>query len=143
MDIDATPTWMYLAHFQKSMIEFSSKKSYQLLSADNFLKNTSSQIFGCVLLNILNHPVNSHEVAIPVSFLPKVILTKLFIFDIITSLFYGKTFKYHKGSYFYSVSMGREAMPQKSMEKNNEDHNFLTKYSKFNKRQVTPILKTL
>ena len=134
---------MYLAHFQKSMIEFSSKKSYQLLSADNFLKNTSSQIFGCVLLNILNHPVNSHEVAIPVSFLPKVILTKLFIFDIITSLFYGKTFKYHKGSYFYSVSMGREAMPQKSMEKNNEDHNFLTKYSKFNKRQVTPILKTL
>ena len=92
------------------MIEFSSKNCYQFLSANNFFKNYSSQIFENALNSILNHPENAHEVAIPMSFLPKVLLSNLFIFATITSLFYSKTFTDHKGSYFYSVSMGREAM---------------------------------
>lgn len=92
------------------MIEFSSKNCYQFLSANNFFKNNSSQIFENVLNNILNHPENAHEVVIPISFLAKMLLSNLFIFAIITSLFYSKTFNYHKGSYFYSVSMVREAM---------------------------------
>ena len=71
---------MYLGHFQKSMIEFSSKNSYQLLSANNFLKNTSSQIFGSVLNKILNHPENAHELVIPISSLQKIIKKPIYIY---------------------------------------------------------------
>ena len=84
MEIDAKLTEMYLEHFQTTMVEFSSKNSYQLLSANNFLKNTPTQIVDSVLNNILNHLRNAREVAIPVSFLPKVLLSNLFIFTIIT-----------------------------------------------------------
>ena len=85
MEVDAKPTEMYLGHVQTTMIEFSSKNSYQLLSANKFLKNTPSQIVDSVLYNILNHLRNAHEVVIPVSFLSKVLLSNLFIFTIITS----------------------------------------------------------
>ena len=85
MEIDAKLTEIYLGHFQTTMVEFSWKNSYQLLSPNNFLKNTPSQIVDSVLNNILNHLRNAHEVAIPVSFFPKVLLSNLFIFTIITS----------------------------------------------------------